>query len=574
MKILQDMSNKLDLKRGKYCMKKEKEQKQMMWLLQETRGAGRLLFAQAIAGAGLQISQLLMVSHVVVEFINHLTGEGRASIANLIWLSMILLVILLVSYYFFAVLGQKSAQILWRNSRERIFEAIHSRNLALLQKRHSAELLMLLNDDSRKTSDAFATIFTSGLADVVVGIGALILMLMINWQISLVMVGSLAVLTVFFKFFMSIIQKTTLRMQGAEEDVRQNLQEGIIKILLLKAYRMTGRFTSKHRELYVTKTKAAISYARAGALYNMTSGVMGFSTYLIIYGIGGFFVIRGDITVGELVGMATLSGFLKSPVFKFGIHIQSLAAASASAKRIRAVLELPDELKAKDVSLGQVKELNVQDVHFAYDEKCILNGVSVSAKPGDIIGIIGESGSGKSTFTKVLMGFYAPMSGNVQLIDQDNKTTDNILHHMAYVPSGDFLFTATVKENICMANPVVKEEMIIAAKAAGIHDFIESLPERYDTIIGEGLNSLSSGQGQRIGIARALYANKPVLIFDEPTSNLDVNAISSLHKTIKDVTRDKICLIVTHDLATKEICNKIYKIASGNIMLEYPLNES
>ncbi|MCL1994768.1 MAG: ATP-binding cassette domain-containing protein, partial [Defluviitaleaceae bacterium] len=228
-------------------------------------------------------------------------------------------------------------------------------------------------------------------------------------------------------------------------------------------------------------------------------------------------------------------------------------------------------------NIGRLEGLAIENLSFSYDDKEVLKGVSLQMKPGDIAGIIGESGSGKSTLTKILMGFYKPSAGNITL-KGSRGTARDFLNYIAYVPSNDFLFSGSISENICMSADVDKAKMEQAAKAAGIYDFILSLENKFDTFIGEGSNKLSSGQSQRIGIARALYANKPILIFDEPTSNLDSDAIGTLHASIREISRDKICIIVTHDLATRDICSKVYSINDGVITYtqnegEYPLRK-
>ena len=542
----------------------KKENGQMKWLLQESRGAGKYLFVQSIAGLVGQTILLIMASYVMVGVVNFLTGESHPPIMQMVWLSVALLIANLISRYLFDVYGAKVEQILWGNSRARIFKALYKRNFALLQKHHSSELQMLLNDDSSKTSVAFAFIATHVAADLFFGIGALVLMLRSNWQVAIIMVFVLSILAILFRLFMSLMQKTQSLKQKAEENVRLNLQEGVMKMLLLKAYSMANSFIDKHNKLYKIKLKASIGRARAVSLYNMTSGFMTFSIYFVVYGLGGYFVYIGNMTIGEMVGMATLSTFLSGPVFKFGMHTQTIATAAASAKRIRNITELPEEQQKAASSIGKLEEIHVNKVRFAYGEDEVLKGVSLQASLGDIVGIIGESGSGKSTLTKILMGFYEPSGGSVELRGKDGVAQD-FLNYIAYVPSSDFIFSGSVIENICMSALEDKAAMEQAAKAAGIHDFIMSLPQGYDTIIGEGSNSLSSGQAQRIGIARALYTNKPILIFDEPTSNLDIEAISVLHASIKDAAHDKICIIVTHDLATRDICNKVYTIDNGVI---------
>jgi len=547
-------------------MKKDKKERQVKWLLEQTVGARKHIVAISVLSSLLVVLQLIWASYAVIELLDIATGDSDTPVSNIVWLFVVIVVLYAVFSYVTTILEKKASNITWSNSRAGILAAIHNRNFALLQKRHSAELLMLLNEDSRVTSNTFVYIFKGIIYDAVMMAGAVLLMLRLNWQVSLILMATVAVYTTLFRLFMSWVQKTSLRIHAAEEGIRKNLQDGVIKMLVLKAYFMTEKIVKKHYELYKTKAKAVISGGRAEFAYNTTSSLMFFTNSIIVYGVGAFFVIGGYITVGTLVGLAALLVYLYSPSTKIGLHLQSIAAASASAKRIRAVTELPQEIAADNTDIGRVNMLEAADVRFAYDDdNDVLKGVSLTAKPGDIVGIIGESGSGKSTLTKILLGFYTPKSGEVRLHGSLGEKTSGMLNHIAYVPSGDFTFTASIAENICMVEDVDSGRMAQAVKDAGIYDFIESLPDGYDTIIGEGSHTLSSGQAQRIAIARALYHSKPILIFDEPTSNLDAESISVLHDTIRQAAKDKICIIVTHDEATKQICSKVYGIKDGKM---------
>jgi len=547
-------------------MSKAKKEKHVKWLMKQTAGARKHIAAISILSSLLVVLQLIWASYAVIELLDIATGDSYTPVSNIVWLFVIIVVLYAVFSYVATILEKKAFNITLSNSRAQILRAIYDRDFSNVQKRHSAELLMLLNEDSRTTSNTFIYIFKGIIYDAVMMVGAILLMLRLNWQVSLILMGTVVAYTILFRLFMSWVQKTSLRIHTAEEDIRKNLQDGVIKVLVMKAYFMIEKIVNKHYELYRIKTRANISGGRAEFAYNTTSSVMFFTNSIIVYGVGAFFVMGGYITVGTLVGLAALLVYLYSPSTNIGVHLQSIAAASASAKRIRTVTELPQEIDVDNTDIGQINMLEVTDVRFAYDDdNDVLKGVSLSARPGDIVGIIGESGSGKSTLTKILLGFYTPKSGEVRLRGSLGEKTSGMLNHIAYVPSSDFTFTGSIAENICMAEETDSEKMTQAVKDAGIHDFVESLPDRYGTLIGDGSHTLSSGQSQRIAIARALYHSKPILIFDEPTSNLDVESISVLHDTIRRVAEDKICIIVTHDEATKKICNKVYSIKDGKM---------
>jgi ABC-type multidrug transport system fused ATPase/permease subunit len=215
-------------------------------------------------------------------------------------------------------------------------------------------------------------------------------------------------------------------------------------------------------------------------------------------------------------------------------------------------------------------ELVAENISFSYrdeddEAENVLENVNVSFSKGVVTGIAGISGSGKSTLLKLLIGLYTPQQGKVTL-HHTSGTLDKIMPQVAYVPPVDYLFSGTVAENIIMSeNQPCLEEMNIASSGANILEFIESLPEGFDTNIGESGGTVSSGQAQRLAIARAIYKKSPIVIFDEPTANLDITSIEIFQSAIKKLAKDKICIIVTHDISTITVCDKVYELEEGRI---------
>jgi len=510
----------------------------------------------------------MVLAFVLISLADIATGNSDDRISNAIFKGVLVVFFMCLSILARQTIQQIANNRAWCNMRAYIFRKICSRSYCDIQRKHSAELMMLLTEDSSATYYFFIKTSNEFLPDIGLSLGSVIIMFTLNWQIALIMTILIPVMMLAMNLFSASIRSANESMKSAEENVRKNLQEGVIKSPVFRAYSMVDSIIEKHYRLYITKAKATIKSTQLNTLLANTNTAFSFSLIFITYGIGSSFVLNGTITIGVLLAISTLMDNIGRPFVKMPFYISSLAEASASASRIRAVTELPGEIEKSSTRAEHISLLRVNNVSFAYDDEAVLKGISLEAMPGDIVGVIGESGSGKSTLTKIIMGFYAPSEGNVELVSEDGAMVDNVLSHIAYVPSDNFLFSGTIAENICMASQVNPESMKEAAQAAGIHDFIITLPEGYYTDIGEGSNALSSGQGQRISIARALYHNRPVLIFDEPTSNLDAEAIAILHDTIRHITYNKICIIVTHDLATQNICNKVYTIDNGTMREE------
>ena len=258
------------------------------------------------------------------------------------------------------------------------------------------------------------------------------------------------------------------------------------------------------------------------------------------------------------------------PVIALSNLSSNLLQTLASGERVLSLLA--EEPKLKDVEsaidLKEVSRIDVENVSFAYGEEQILSDVSLSVKKGEILGIHGRSGSGKSTLLKLLMRFYDPKSGSIKINGETlpNINTRSLRDNMAYITQQTYIFNETIEENIRLARrDVTLEEIMEAAKKASIHDFILSLPEGYQTKITELGGNLSDGEKQRIGIARAFLHNAPIILLDEPTSNLDSLNEAMILKSLLNVKAEKLIILVSHRQSTMAICDQVIGIENGRM---------
>ena len=258
------------------------------------------------------------------------------------------------------------------------------------------------------------------------------------------------------------------------------------------------------------------------------------------------------------------------PVIALSNLSSNLLQTLASGERVLSLLAEEPELKDVEsaVDLKEVSRIDVENVSFAYGEEQILSDVSLSVKKGEILGIHGRSGSGKSTLLKLLMRFYDPKSGSIKINGETlpNINTRSLRDNMAYITQQTYIFNETIEENIRLARRDVKlEEIMEAAKKASIHDFILSLPEGYQTKMTELGGNLSDGEKQRIGIARAFLHNAPIILLDEPTSNLDSLNEAMILKSLLNVKAEKLIILVSHRQSTMAICDQVIGIENGRM---------
>ena len=272
---------------------------------------------------------------------------------------------------------------------------------------------------------------------------------------------------------------------------------------------------------------------------------------------------------GFLVGVILLMSSY-GPVIALSNLSSNLLQTLASGERVLSLLAEQPALKDVEnaVNLTDVSDIAVENLDFAYGEEQILSGINLQLTKGQILGIHGRSGSGKSTLLKLLMRFYDPQQGQICINGEPlaNINTTSLRDNMAYITQQTYIFNDTIEENIRLAHRSATQEQIIeAAKQASIHDFIMSLPEGYQTKMTELGGNLSDGEKQRIGIARAFLHNAPIILLDEPTSNLDSLNEAIILQSLRNVKVDKLIVLVSHRQSTMAICDQVIGIESGRM---------
>ena len=316
---------------------------------------------------------------------------------------------------------------------------------------------------------------------------------------------------------------------------------------------------------------------RSQNLGNVANQIAGLINKLMTLGIiwwGAHLVIAGEITVGQLVAFNMIAGRISGPILKLVQLWQDFQQAGISLARLGDILNTPREpgFNPNRACLPQLHgAISLEGVKFRYrpDTPIILNDFNLSIKPGEVIGIVGRSGSGKSTISKLVQRLYFPEAGRVSVDGVDLSVIDTawLRRQIGVVLQENFLFNRSIRENIAISNPAIPMEQVIrAAKLAGAHEFIAELPEGYDATVGEHGSNLSGGQRQRLAIARALITNPKILIFDEATSALDYESERLIQDNLNAICRGRTVLIIAHRLSTVSQCNRIIVMDKGSIV--------
>ncbi|ADL53922.1 peptidase domain-containing ABC transporter [Clostridium cellulovorans] len=301
------------------------------------------------------------------------------------------------------------------------------------------------------------------------------------------------------------------------------------------------------------------------------------SVFLILIGwIGGILILDQQLSIGMLISFNALLIYFIGPIERI-INLQgTLQSAMVAADRLGEILvlkkEKDNEEEKKIIPESLYGDIQFKDIYFRYGAKqLILKGINLNIKAGEKIAFVGESGSGKTTLVKLLMNFYDFEKGDISISGYDIKdiSKEKLRDRIAYISQSSFFFSATIKENFLFSNPnVTDNEIVEACKQAHIHDYIESLQLKYDTVLEENGKNFSGGQIQRLAIARALIKKPDILIMDEATSNLDFITEKAIQNTIENCTENITTIIIAHRLSTIVKCDKIYVIDQGKVIEE------
>ena len=469
-------------------------------------------------------------------------------------------------------LGETLSQRVSNRLRMIYFDKLQSLSFSFHDSVHTGQLM------SRGLSDieGVRMFVQSGLVQifrvVVMVIAAAVFMAMIDWQLAL-----LSLIFVPFMAFRSarlrIQLRTTWRdIQDALGELTTTMQENLAGIRVVRAFSAQKyeerKFDKTAREVVDLRMAAARQHARGG-------GSISFAFILawaIVLWFGGEKVIDDEITVGEFTQFFVFLGILRFPVRMIVMIVNSTARAASAGGRIFEVLDIPsvirdgEDARPLESTSGVVR---FEDVTFSYGGVKALDHLSFEARPDHSIGIVGPPGSGKSSVANLIPRFYDPDSGRVTIDGADIReaTIDSVRQAIGLVEQDPFLFDGTIRDNIRYGDLTADDDRVVqAASIAQVHEFISSLPEGYDTVIGERGIGLSGGQRQRVAIARTLLRNPSVLIFDDSTSSVDAGTDARIRAALASTFKDRTTITIAHRLSSLQRSDEIIVLSEGRVI--------
>jgi len=400
------------------------------------------------------------------------------------------------------------------------------------------------------------------------------LLLRTDLQIGLIAFGFIIPVALIATISRLRLRKIWNRIQKEFSILNTNLQENLIGVKVVRAFGgedyEVKKFKSSHRQV----TNDTMNSVKVDATGTSLVGFFFLLVWAFIIWVGGHKIIDGELTIGELTQCLVYLGMLQRPVRIVGLMVNSYARAITCGLRLFEILDSKPRIATikNSNSINKIESLKFENVGFKYyfkSKKNDVNKINLDLKPGKIIGIIGPPGSGKSTIANLIPRFYDVLEGQILINETPLKTLNlnNLRSRIGLVSQHTFLFNSTLKENIAYSKPDSDlEDVIRVAKIADIHEFIDSLPEKYETMVGEFGVSLSGGQKQRIAIARNLFKNPDVLIFDDSFSALDTGTDKKIRERLVSFQENRSTLIVSQRVSTISHSDEIIVLDQGNIV--------
>src|SRR5438552_8232043 len=507
-------------------------------------------------------------------------GTDKFSILNFAILAVIAIAILgAVSSYVEKYLTTSVGQWVMHDLRRVLYSHIQRLSLSFHDQKRTGDLISRVTSDIDAVQSLISTVLLGILVNVLTLIGMIVVMFYLNWEFTLIalMVAPGLFLVVFH--FTHRIKKASRAVRRKEGEVVSVLEEVLSSIRVVKAFARED-YEQKRFERQSLKSVEAALEARSikARLPPIVEIIVACGTCLVLW-YGARLVLTGGLTPGELLVFLLYLGKMYKPMRELSKMTDTISKASVGWERIREVLE--NEMQIRDVrgarNAPRFKgKIEFDRVSFSYDSnQPVLKDITLKIEPGQLAALVGPTGEGKTTIVSLLPRFYDRTSGEIKIDDIDIRKfkQKSLREQISFVLQETLLFRAPVWQNIAYGKPEAsRAEIIRAAKLANADEFIEKMPEGYDTMVGERGVTLSGGQRQRITIARAIIREAPILILDEPSAGLDAASEKLVFDALENLMEGKTSIVIAHRLATVRRADVIFVI-DGGIVVEQGTHE-
>jgi len=502
-------------------------------------------------------------------------GQDKLAVLNFAVLAVAVIAVAgALSSYLEKYLTTSVGQWVMHDLRRTLYHHIHRLSLAEHDEKRTGDLIGRVTSDIEAIQDFITTALMGILASVLTLLGIIGVMFYLNWRFSLISLSITPALFLVVYFFTRRIKKASRDVRKKETELLSIVEEVFSSIRVVKAFAREDYEERRfERQSLENVEMALLARSIKMKLSPIVDIIVATGTCLVL-GYGARLVLAGQLTAGALVVFLLYLGKMYKPMRDLSKMTDTVSKAAVGFERIREVLETESGMRDLPGARRAARfkgKIEFDKVSFGYSpDQLILKDVSFEIEPGQVAAFVGPTGGGKTTIISLVARFYDPLSGEVKIDGTNirNYTMKSLRQQISFVLQETLLFRAPVWQNIAYGRPEAnRAEIIRAAKLANAHEFIDEMPEGYDTMVGERGVTLSGGQRQRIAIARAVIRNTPILVLDEPTSGLDAVSEQAVFEALDRLMEGKTSIVIAHHLGTIRRAKVIF-VMKDNTLVE------
>ncbi len=503
-------------------------------------------------------------------------GVEKGNMEYVVTIGAVMVIVSIFSLTFGVLAGKYAARAssgFARNLRKGMYDRIQSYSFSSIDKFSTAGLVTRLTTDVTNVQNAYQLALRMFARPPLMLVSALIMSFYLNARLALIFVGAIIFLGLALYFLMTSAFPHFKNVFEKYDDLNASVQENLTGIRAVKAYVREGYETNK---FYKASKSIYDNFIKAEKIVTFISPIMQFTmnaSILLLSWVGAKLIVSGSMSTGELMSFFTYTTNILMSLMMLSMVLLMTVIAKSSADRIVEVLDEKSDLSNCDKPIYEVRDgsISFRDVNFSYSKKVdnlILDNINIEIKAGETVGIIGGTGSGKTTLVQLIPRLYDVTQGSIKVggIDVREYDIETLRNEVSMVLQKNVLFSGTIKENLRWGNKQATDEEIIAAcKQAHADEFIQNFPEKYDTYIEQGGTNVSGGQKQRLCIARALLKKPKILILDDSTSAVDTKTDALIRKAFKESIPDTTKLIIAQRISSVQEADKIIVLNDGKI---------
>jgi ATP-binding cassette subfamily B protein len=457
--------------------------------------------------------------------------------------------------------------------RTRFFEHLQGLSLAFFDRQPLGDTISRVTDDVEEIEDLMLSGLTSAISYAFQLLFFTAALFYLDWRLALVSLFIVPLFWLTARHFSRRIKRAAREERRRSGSIGAVAEESLSNVALVQAYNRQDEEIARFHQENEGSFAAQMAATRLSSLFSPLVNLIELAGVIVVVVFGAYQLSQGRISIGGLLVFMVFLGQLYGPVRGFSSLLNSFYAASAGAERVIEFLDRRPSVEehpwARPLpSARGIVEFDSVSFQYPDVEKPVLEDVSFSVSPGQMLALVGPSGAGKSTIIKLLLRFYDPEAGTIRLDGHNLRdvTLHSLRENVAFLLQETLVFDGTVRGNIAYGRSGATEgEIVAAAKAADAHEFIEALPEGYDTVVGQKGRLLSGGQRQRIAIARAMARDAPVLVLDEPTTGLDVESREKVFGPLRRLMSGRATVVISHNLMTVREASKIVVLENGRV---------